>query len=115
MSKRRKLSRREFLKMVGATASAATLVTCTPPTPTEVTPAATAGPVPEQIEPIVRQGIRVHSIMWKKKPLVMEHKILMGTRLFRFQMVDNDMDYNTFRELSADGKDFSEDPEIKIW
>jgi formylglycine-generating enzyme required for sulfatase activity len=61
MSKRRKLSRREFLKMVGATASAATLVTCTPPTPSKVAPTATAGPVPEQIEPIVPEMVLVEA------------------------------------------------------
>ncbi|NIO67916.1 MAG: SUMF1/EgtB/PvdO family nonheme iron enzyme [Anaerolineae bacterium] len=61
MSKRRKLSRREFLKMVGATASATALGACTPPTPTEVAPTATAVPAPEEIEPIVPEMVLVEA------------------------------------------------------
>ena len=61
MSKRRKLSRREFLKMVGATASATALGACTPQTPTEVAPTATAVPAPEEIEPIVPEMVLVEA------------------------------------------------------
>jgi sulfatase modifying factor 1 len=60
MSKRRKLSRREFLKMVGATASVATLGTCTP-TPTKISTTATAMPTPEEIEPIVPEMVLVEA------------------------------------------------------
>jgi formylglycine-generating enzyme required for sulfatase activity len=60
MSKRRKLSRREFLKMVGATASVATLGTCTP-TPTKVATTATPVSAPEEIEPIVPEMVLVEA------------------------------------------------------
>ena len=59
MSKHRKLSRREFLKMAGATASAAALGACAP-TPTKV--ATTATPVPTQeIEPLVPEMVLVEA------------------------------------------------------
>jgi formylglycine-generating enzyme required for sulfatase activity len=58
MSKRRKLSRREFLKMVGTTASAAALGACVP-IPTKVAPTATPVPTPEEIEPIVPEMVLV--------------------------------------------------------
>jgi sulfatase modifying factor 1 len=56
MTTRHKLSRREFLKLVGGAASAATLGACTSQTPpeTEVAPSATAAPpqpTPKQVEP----------------------------------------------------------------
>jgi sulfatase modifying factor 1 len=56
MSVRHKLSRREFLKLMGGAASAATLGACASQTPpaTEVAPSATAGPpqpTSEQVEP----------------------------------------------------------------
>jgi formylglycine-generating enzyme required for sulfatase activity len=60
MSKRRKLSRREFLKMVGTTASAAALGACTP-TPTKVATTATPVPTPEEIEPIVPEMVLVEA------------------------------------------------------
>jgi sulfatase modifying factor 1 len=59
MSKPRRLSRREFLKMAGATASAAALGACAP-TPTKV--ATTATPVPTQeIEPLVPEMVLVEA------------------------------------------------------
>jgi sulfatase modifying factor 1 len=61
MSKRRKLSRREFLKVVGATASAAALGACTLQTPTEVAPTATAELAREEIEPIVPEMVLVEA------------------------------------------------------
>jgi formylglycine-generating enzyme required for sulfatase activity len=61
MSNCRKLSRREFLKMVGATASAAAMVTCTPQTSTEVAPTATAESALEKIEPIVPEMVLVEA------------------------------------------------------
>jgi sulfatase modifying factor 1 len=60
MSKRRRLSRREFLKMLGATASVATLGTCTP-TPTKVATMATPVSAPEEIEPIVPEMVLVEA------------------------------------------------------
>ena len=60
MSKRRKLSRREFLRMVGATASAATLGACTP-TPTRIATIATAGPTSDKVEPIVPEMVLVEA------------------------------------------------------
>lgn len=63
-----RLSRREFLKMVGVAASAVTLGACTPQTPTkmaEVAPAATAVPPPpapeptQEIVPIVPEMVMV--------------------------------------------------------
>ncbi|MFB0535830.1 MAG: SUMF1/EgtB/PvdO family nonheme iron enzyme, partial [Anaerolineae bacterium] len=61
MYKSGKLSRREFLKMVGATASAAVLGACTPQTPTEVAPTATSGSVPKETEPIVPEMVLVEA------------------------------------------------------
>jgi sulfatase modifying factor 1 len=61
VSKRHKLSRREFLRMVGATASAATLGACTPQTLTEVAPTATAESAPEEIKPIVPEMVLVEA------------------------------------------------------
>jgi len=58
MSKRRKLSRREFLKMVGTTASAAALGACVP-IPTKVAPTATPMPTPEEVKPIVPEMVLV--------------------------------------------------------
>ena len=60
MSKRGKLSRREFLKMVGATASAAALGACTP-TPTKIATTATPESVPKEIEPIVPEMVLVEA------------------------------------------------------
>ena len=60
MSKRRKLSRRKFLKIVGATASATVLGACTP-TPTKVATTATPGLAPEEIEPIVPEMVPVEA------------------------------------------------------
>ena len=60
MSKRRKLSRREFLRMVGATASAAALGACTP-TPTKIATTATPESVPKEIEPIVPEMVLVEA------------------------------------------------------
>jgi sulfatase modifying factor 1 len=53
MTKRRKLSRREFLKIVGATASAVALGACTPRASTKATPTAAAPQPTQEIEPIV--------------------------------------------------------------
>lgn len=61
MSKRRKLSRREFLKMVGVIASAATVGACTPQTPSEVAPTATAESALEEIEPIVPEMVLIEA------------------------------------------------------
>ena len=58
MSKHRKLSRRKFLKMVGATASAAALGACTPTL--KIAPTATAVPTRE-IEPIVPEMVLVEA------------------------------------------------------
>jgi sulfatase modifying factor 1 len=55
-----KVSRREFLKMVGTTASAAALGACTP-TPTKVATTATAVPTPEEIDPIVPEMVLVEA------------------------------------------------------
>jgi sulfatase modifying factor 1 len=55
-----KLSRREFLKMVGATASAATLGACAP-TPTKVAITATAEPALSEVEPIVPEMVLVEA------------------------------------------------------
>jgi sulfatase modifying factor 1 len=60
MSKPRKLSRREFLKMVGATASTTALGACVP-IPTKVAPTATPVPTPEEIEPIVPEMVLVEA------------------------------------------------------
>jgi formylglycine-generating enzyme required for sulfatase activity len=60
MSERRKWSRREFLKMVGATASATALEACTP-TPTEVATTPTPEAAPEEIEPIVPEMVLVEA------------------------------------------------------
>jgi sulfatase modifying factor 1 len=60
MPKSCKFSRREFLKMAGATVSAATLGACTP-TPTKIAPVATAVPAPEEIEPIVPEMLLVEA------------------------------------------------------
>jgi sulfatase modifying factor 1 len=59
MSKRCRLSRREFLKMAGIAASAATVGACTP-TPTKVATMATAVPTRE-IEPIVPEMVLVEA------------------------------------------------------
>ena len=59
MNKRRKLSRREFLKMVGTTASAAALGGCMPIP--KVTPTATPRPTPEEVEPIVPEMVLVEA------------------------------------------------------
>jgi formylglycine-generating enzyme required for sulfatase activity len=59
MSKRRNLSRREFLQMVGATASAVALGACAP-TP-KVAPTATPVPTPEEVEPIVPKMVLVEA------------------------------------------------------
>jgi sulfatase modifying factor 1 len=59
MNKRRKLSRREFLKMVGTTASAAALGGCMPIP--KVTPTATPVPTPEEVEPIVPEMVLVEA------------------------------------------------------
>jgi sulfatase modifying factor 1 len=61
MSKRRELSRREFLKMAGATASAAALGACTPQTPTKVAPTATLAAALEETEPIVPDMVLVEA------------------------------------------------------
>jgi sulfatase modifying factor 1 len=60
MSRRSRLSRREFLKMVGATASAAALGACTP-TSTEVAPTATPVPTQKEIEPILPEMVLVEA------------------------------------------------------
>jgi sulfatase modifying factor 1 len=60
MPKRHKLSRREFLRMVGATASAAALGACTP-IPTKVAPTVTAEPTPSEVEPIVPEMVLVEA------------------------------------------------------
>jgi sulfatase modifying factor 1 len=60
MSQHRKLSRRQFLRMVGATASAAALGACAP-TPTKIAITATTGPAPEEIKPIVPEMILVEA------------------------------------------------------
>jgi len=60
MSKRRKLSRREFLKIVGATASAAALGACAP-TYTKVAPTATPEPTLAEVEPIVPEMVLVEA------------------------------------------------------
>lgn len=70
---------------------------------------------PAEIEMVVRrEGIRVQTIPWKKKPLVMEHKMLIINMLFQFEMIENDMDFNTFRQLSAGGDD-ERDPYMIVW
>jgi sulfatase modifying factor 1 len=63
MSKRLTLSRREFLKMVGIAASAATLGACTPQTSTKATPTSTAVPseLAEEITPITPEMILVEA------------------------------------------------------
>ena len=61
MSGRHKLSRREFLKMVGVAASAAIAGACTPQTPTEVVPTTTAVPALEEAEPIVPEMVLVEA------------------------------------------------------
>ena len=61
MSTRRKLSRREFLKMAGATASAAALRACTPQTPAKVAPTATPEAALREIEPIVPEMVLVEA------------------------------------------------------
>jgi sulfatase modifying factor 1 len=60
MSKHRKLSRREFLKMVGIATSVATTGGCTP-TLTKVAPMATPVPTLEEIEPIVPDMVLVEA------------------------------------------------------
>ena len=59
MPKRSRLSRREFLKMVGTTASAAALGGCMPIP--KVTPTATLVPTPEEVEPIVSEMVLVEA------------------------------------------------------
>jgi len=59
MPKLHKLSRREFLEMVGVTVSAAALGACTP-TP-KIATTATPAPAPEEIEPIVPEMILVEA------------------------------------------------------
>lgn len=59
MPKLYKLSRREFLEMVGVTVSAAALGACTP-TP-KIATTATPEPAPEEIEPIVPEMILVEA------------------------------------------------------
>jgi sulfatase modifying factor 1 len=59
MPKRSRLSRREFLKMVGTTASAVALGACAP-TP-KVAPTATPVPTPEEVEPIVSEMVLVEA------------------------------------------------------
>jgi formylglycine-generating enzyme required for sulfatase activity len=61
MPKRHRLSRREFLKMVGATASAAALGACTPQTPAKVATTATPEATLEEIEPIVPEMVLVEA------------------------------------------------------
>jgi sulfatase modifying factor 1 len=60
MSRRSRLSRREFLKMVGTTASAAALGACVP-IPTKVAPTATPAPTQEEIEPIMPEMVLVEA------------------------------------------------------
>jgi sulfatase modifying factor 1 len=60
MLERPRQSRREFLRMVGASASAAALGACAP-TPTQVAPTATAESALEKIEPIVPEMVLVEA------------------------------------------------------
>jgi len=59
MPRHHRLSRREFLKIVGTTASAAALGGCMPIP--KVTPAATPKPTPEEVEPIVPEMVLVEA------------------------------------------------------
>jgi len=61
MSKCHTFSRREFLKMVGLAASAATLGACTPQTPTTVAPTATPESAMEEVKPIAPEMVLVEA------------------------------------------------------
>jgi len=60
MSRRSRLSRREFLQMAGLTASAAALGACVP-IPTKVAPTATPVPTPKEVKPIVPEMVLVEA------------------------------------------------------